>query len=104
MRVHTNWGRSCDLYLLNHPLAIVRKLMTMLCHMFVFPNQHHHHHSRGPNSAKNLTNFISLFDWLLWGTLVIEKDRPDVYGWRQCEKEELSPLYRLFNTDLQRAR
>jgi len=102
MHVHTNWGRSYDLVLLNHPHPAVRKLMTALCHVFTFPNMHHQHHSRGPNSAKNMTNFIALFDWLLWDTLVIEKERPATYGWRQTEREEFSPLYRYFNTSQNR--
>ncbi len=102
MHVHTNWGRSYDLALLNHPNAVVRRAMNALCHVLVFPNQHHQHHSQSRNSASNMTNFIALFDWLLWDTLVIEKERPVVYGWRQTAKEENSALYRFFNTDLSR--
>ncbi len=67
MHVHTNW--KYDLYLLNHPNRWVRKIMYGLCHVFTFPNQHHQHHSRSRNSAKNMQNFLSLFDWLCWGTL-----------------------------------
>ena len=43
-----------------------------------------------------------MFDWLLWDTFVIEKARPAVYGWRQTRREEHSPFYRFFNTDLSR--
>lgn len=102
MHVHTNWGKSYDLVLLNHSNPVIRRLMKALCHVFVFPNMHHHHHSRGPNSAKNMTNFIAIYDWLIWKTLVIEKQRPEIYGWKQSPKEEFSPLYRFFNTDLSR--
>ena len=48
------------------------------------------------------TNFIALFDWLLWNTLVIEEARPRVYGWAQTAQEERSALHRFFNTDLSR--
>lgn len=102
MHVHTNWGRSYDIYLLNHRSPVVRKIMFMLCHVFVFPNMHQHHHSRGANSAKNMTNFIAVFDWLLWDSLVIEKERPEVCGWRQAAEEEHSALYRYFNTSFRR--
>ncbi len=102
MHVHTNWGRSYDLYLLNHSNYYVRKLMYGLCHVFTFPNMHHQHHSRSRNSAKNMTNFIALFDWLLWGTLVIEQRRPEIYGWRQNPKEEASAIYRYFHTDFKK--
>jgi len=104
MHVHTNWGHSYDVYLLNHRNRVVRGIMHALCHIFTFPNMHHHHHARGANSAKNMTNFISLFDWLLWDTLAIEKRRPEIYGWRQTPEEEFSPLYRFFNTNLSRGR
>ncbi|MGI9293814.1 MAG: sterol desaturase family protein [Pseudomonadales bacterium] len=102
MHVHTNWGRSYDIVLLNHPSKLVRQAMQALCHVFVFPNMHQHHHSRGANSAKNMTNFISIFDWLLWDTLIIERERPEIYGWRQSAQEEFNPLYRYFNTSLNR--
>jgi hypothetical protein len=102
MHVHTNWGCSYDLYLLNHKNALVRNAMYVLCHVFTFPNMHHHHHSRSANSAKNMCNMIAVYDWLLWDSLVIEKKRPAIYGWRQTPKEEYSPLYRFFNTDLSR--
>lgn len=102
MHVHTNWGRSYDLALLGHSNPVVRKVMRGLCHVLVFPNQHHQHHSRSGNSAKNMTNFIAIFDWLVWKTLVIEESRPAVYGWRQTQSEERSALYRFFNTDLSR--
>ncbi len=102
MHVHTNWGRGYDVVLLNHPSSFVRRGMRALCHLLVFPNQHQQHHSRGANSAKNMTNFIALFDWLLWGTLAIENARPAVFGWKQTRREEHSALYRYFNTDLRR--
>ncbi len=90
--VHTNW--RYDLVLLNHPNAVVRKIMWALCHVFTFPNQHHQHHSRTANSAKNMNNFLALFDWLCWRTLVIETGRPEVYGWRQNPREAGSAWYR----------
>ncbi|BFM14109.1 hypothetical protein R50073_02920 [Maricurvus nonylphenolicus] len=99
MHVHTNWGHSYDLYLLNHSNAWVRKLTYAVCHVFTLPNMHHQHHSRSQNSAKNMTNFISVFDWLLWDTLVIEQQRPETYGWRQTPREEHSALYRYFHTN-----
>ncbi|RLA40537.1 MAG: sterol desaturase [Gammaproteobacteria bacterium] len=103
MHVHTNWGYSYDLYLLNHPNPWIHKPFHALCHILVFPNMHHQHHSRSANSAKNMTNFIALFDWLLWDTQVIEKERPKIYGWRQTPEEEFNPWYRYFNTNLNRA-
>jgi len=102
MHVHTNWGFSYDLYLLNHKNSFVRKLMTGLCHVLVFPNMHHQHHSRSANSKRNMCNLLSIYDWLLWDSLAIEKQRPKIYGWRQSAKEEFSPMYRFFNTDLNR--
>lgn len=102
MHVHTNWGRSYDLHLLNHKNPLIRNITFALAHVFVFPNQHHQHHSRSANSAKNMTNFIAIFDWLLWDSLVIETTRPQIYGWRQTEKEQHSAIYRFFNTDLSR--
>lgn len=95
---HVNW--NYDLYFHNHRWAWVRKLMWGLAHIFTFPTQHQHHHARGANSAKNMTNFLALYDWLIFKTLVIEKERPKVFGWRQSEEEEGSALYRFFNTDL----
>ena len=71
--------------------------MYALCHVLVFPNQHHHHHSRSNHSGKNLQNFIALYDWLLWKKLVISTERPKVYGWRKTEAEENSVLYRFFH-------
>ena len=102
MHVHTNWGWSYDLMLLNHKSPFVRNIMWGLCHVIVFPNMHHQHHSRSGNSARNMCNVLSVYDWLLWDSLAIEKQRPKIYGWRQTEKEEYSPLYRYFNTDLDR--
>ena len=102
MHVHTNWGWSYDLILLNHKHEVIRKIMWGLCHVIVFPNMHHHHHSRSANSARNMCNVLAIYDWLLWDSLAIEKQRPKIYGWRQTDKEEFSPLYRYFNTDLNR--
>ena len=86
MHVHTNW--SYDLYLLNHPNRWVRRGMTALCHVFTFPNQHHQHHSRTRNSARNMQNVLAIYDWLLWKTLVIEREHPTVYGWKQQPHDE----------------
>jgi hypothetical protein len=97
---HVNW--NYDLYFLNHKNALVRKLMRGLCHILIFPTQHHHHHSRGKNSAKNLHNLFAFYDWLLWRTLVIETERPKLYGWKQSETEEESALARFFDTKLSR--
>lgn len=90
--VHTNW--RYDLVLLNHRSAWVRNAMWALCHVFTFPNQHHQHHSRTGNSAKNMNNFLALYDWLFWKTLVIETERPKIYGWRQNARESSSAWYR----------
>ena len=98
MHVHTNWKWQYDLWLLNHRNSFVRKSMRALCHIFVFPNMHHHHHSRSANSAKNMASFFSIFDWLLWGTLKIETERPEVYGWRQYDTESASVLHRFFRS------
>lgn len=89
---HCNW--NYDLWLLNHKNIFVRKSMYALCHVITFPTQHHQHHSRGKNSAKNMQNLLAVYDWLLWGTLVIEKTKPDIYGWRQNEIEEKSVMRR----------
>ena len=92
IHVHTNW--RYDLHLLNHPNRWVRRGMYALCHVFTFPNQHHQHHSRTGNSARNMNNFLALYDWLCWGTLVIEKQRPATYGWRQSPREAKDVWYR----------
>lgn len=92
--VHTNW--NYDLYFLNHKNKYIQKTMFALCHIFTFPTQHHQHHSRSKNSAKNMQNFFAIYDWLLWKTLVIEKERPTIYGWRQSPEEEKSALHRYF--------
>ena len=102
MHVHTNWGWSYDLYLLNHKNPVIRQIMYGLCHVIVFPNMHHQHHSRSANSARNMCNVLSIYDYLLWDSLAIEKQRPKIYGWRQSEKEEFNPMYRFFNTNLNR--
>lgn len=96
MHVHVNW--KYDLYLLNHPNKIVSEATYILAHVFTFPNQHHQHHARGKNSAKNMHNFLSLYDWLIYGTLVIEKTTPERYGWRQTDEERGSALYRFTRT------
>lgn len=98
MHVHTNWGNSYDRWLLKHPNRLISGSMRALCHVLVFPTQHQQHHSRSANSAKNMTNMIAIYDWLLWDTLVIETDRPETYGWRQQSKEEHSALHRFFHT------
>ena len=95
---HCNW--NYDLYLLNHPNPVVRRTMNALCHVLTFPTMHQQHHSRGKNSAKNMQNMLAVYDWLIWKTLVIEKQRPAVYGWRQSEKEERNVWYRFFYTSL----
>lgn len=97
MHVHTNW--EYDLRLLNHPNRHVRGVMYAFCHVLTFPNQHHHHHARNKNSTKNLQNMLAIYDWLLWGTLVIEKERPQVYGWR-AKAEERNPLRRFLRRPL----
>lgn len=96
LHVHTNW--HYDLYFLNHRNPLVRKIAFALAHVFTFPTTHHHHHSRGKNSAKNLHNFLALYDWLIYGTLKIETSEPEKYGWRQNEKEKHSALYRFTRT------
>ena len=95
---HCNW--NYDLYLLNHRNVVVRKVMYGICHVFTFPTMHQQHHSRGKNSAKNMQNMLSIFDWLLWKTLVIENKRPEIFGWRQNEVEERSVLYRFLNSGI----
>lgn len=92
--VHTNW--NYDLYFLNHKNKFVQKTMFALCHIFTFPTQHHQHHSRSKNSAKNMQNFLAVYDWLFWGTLSIEKERPKIYGWKQTPEEEKSAFHRYF--------
>ncbi|MCG8671861.1 MAG: sterol desaturase [Pseudomonadales bacterium] len=96
IHVHVNW--KYDLYLLNHPNALVRKVTFGLAHVFTFPNQHHQHHARGKNSSKNMHNFLSLYDWLIYDTLVIETTSPNQYGWRQTDEEKQSALYRFTRT------
>ena len=70
-----------------------------LCHVLTFPTQHHQHHSRSKNSAKNMQNFFAIYDWLFWKTLVIEKERPQIYGWRQAPEEARSALFRYFSNE-----
>ncbi len=100
VHVHTNW--SWDLYLLNHPNRFVRNAMWGLCHVLTLPNHHHHHHARSGNSAKNMQNVLAVYDWLLWDTLVIEKQRPEVYGWKQRPEDE-HVLWRYFARPLKTA-
>ncbi|AZT82365.1 sterol desaturase [Marinobacter sp. NP-4(2019)] len=95
---HVNW--NYDLYFHNHRWAWVRKTMWALAHILVFPTQHHHHHARGPNSAKNVTSTLAIYDWLVFGTLAIETSKPKVYGWRQKEQEANSVLKRYFCWDV----
>ena len=97
-QTHVNW--NWDLYFHNHQWAWVRKTMWALAHVLTFPTQHHHHHSRGPNSAKNVTSTLAIYDWLIFGTLAIEKQKPDVYGWRQKDDEANSVLKRYFFWDV----
>lgn len=97
---HVNW--HYDLYFLNHPKPWVRKTMHALCHVLIFPTQHHHHHARGRNSATNLHNLFAFYDWLLWKTLVIETSVPQKYGWRQSPREAKSAFKRFFNFDYKR--
>ncbi|MDX1451064.1 MAG: sterol desaturase [Oleiphilaceae bacterium] len=96
LHVHTNW--HYDLYFLNHRNPLVAKVAYALAHVFTFPTTHHHHHSRGKNSAKNLHNFLALYDWLIYGTLSIEKQPPERFGWRQNDQEKASALYRFTRT------
>lgn len=96
IHVHVNW--HYDLYFLNHHKPWVRKVAYGLAHVFTFPNQHHQHHARGKNSAKNMHNFLSLYDWLIYDTLVIESSPPKQYGWRQTDEEKRSALYRFTRT------
>lgn len=93
---HCNW--NYDLYFLNHKYKFVRKIMYGLCHIFTFPTMHQQHHSRSKNSAKNMQNMLSIYDWLFWKTLVIENERPKIFGWRQGEAEENNVLHRFFDT------
>ncbi len=95
---HANW--NYDLYFLNHRWAWVRNSMYALCHVFTFPTQHHQHHARGRNSGSNLCNLLAIYDWLLFKSLVIEREKPAIYGWKQSPQEEHSALYRYFATDL----
>lgn len=97
---HVNW--NYDLYFLNHRWAWVRKSMYGLCHVFTFPTQHHHHHARGKNSGSNLCNLLAIYDWLIFDSLVIEKEKPVVYGWKQSPEEERSIWHRFFATDLKK--
>lgn len=96
LHVHTNW--NYDLYFLNHKNKFIRKIAFVLAHVFTFPTMHQHHHSRGPNSAKNLHNFLSLYDWLIYKTLKIETSAPERFGWRQNDEEKNSALHRFTRT------
>ncbi len=97
---HVNW--NYDLYFLNHRWAWVRKTMYGLCHILTFPTQHHHHHARGKNSGSNLCNLLAIYDWLIFDSLVIEKEKPTIYGWKQSPEEERSIWHRFFATDLKK--
>ena len=97
---HVNW--NYDLYFLNHKNKWVRNIMWGLCHVITFPTQHHQHHSRGKNSAKNVTATLAIYDWLIFKTLAIETSKPKVYGWRQSEGEANNVFKRYFNTDVKK--
>ena len=56
--------------------------------------------ARGPNSAKNVTATLAIYDWLIFGTLAIEKENPKMYGWRQNDEEANSVLKRYFFWDV----
>ncbi len=97
--IHNHANLDYDRKLLAHPNSIVRNIMLVLCHILVFPNQHHEHHSRSQNSAKNMQNFIAIYDWLLWKTFVVSTTRPKIYGWRQKGAERDNAFYRFFHRD-----
>jgi len=97
---HVNW--NYDLYFLNHKYKWVRTLMWGLCHIITFPTQHHQHHSRGKNSAKNVTATLAIYDWLIFKTLAIETSKPEIYGWRQSEDEANNVFKRYFNTNVKK--
>lgn len=97
-QTHVNW--NWDLYFHNHKWAWVRKTMWGLAHIITFPTQHHQHHARGPNSAKNVTATLAIYDWLVFRTLAIETSKPEIYGWRQNDDEANSVLKRYFYWDV----
>ena len=97
---HVNW--NYDLYFLNHKWKWVRQLMWGLCHIITFPTQHHQHHSRGINSAKNVTATLAIYDWLIFGTWALETSKPKIYGWRQSNEEANSVLKRYFATNIKK--
>jgi len=97
---HVNW--NYDLYFHNHKWQWVRNVMWALAHLITFPTQHHHHHSRGKNSAKNVTATLAIYDWLIFKTLAIETQKPKIYGWRQSEPEARNVLRRYFNVDVKK--
>lgn len=97
---HVNW--NYDLYFLNHKNKWVRTIMWGLCHVLTFPTQHHQHHSRGKNSAKNVTSTLAIYDWLVFKTLAIETSKPEMYGWRQSEEEAKSVFKRYFNINVKK--
>ena len=41
-----------------------------------------------------------MIDWLLFGTLAIEREKPAMYGWRQNDDEANSVLKRYFFWDV----
>lgn len=97
--IHNHANLTYDRKLLTHSNRYVRAVMRFMCHILVFPNQHHAHHSRSKNSAKNVQNFIAIYDWLLWKTFVITTERPKIYGWRQKGPEVDNAFYRFFHRD-----
>lgn len=97
---HVNW--NYDLYFLNHKYKWVRKTMWALAHVLTFPTQHHQHHSRGKNSARNVTATLAIYDWLIFKTLSIETSKPEIYGWRQNDEEANSVFKRYFNINVKK--
>jgi hypothetical protein len=97
---HVNW--NYDLYFLNHKNKLIRTIMWGLCHIITFPTQHHQHHSRGRNSAKNVTATLAIYDWLIFKTLAIETTKPEIYGWRQSEEEANNIFKRYFSINIKK--
>jgi len=47
-----------------------------------------------------VTATLAIYDWLIFGTLAIEKEKPKMYGWRQNDDEANSVLKRYFYWDV----